>query len=421
MSYLISTGPVGDGSWRWSLPTVLAFIGPGSVPLALLMLPLQATTLSSSSLADWGGIAAVLSSAAIVLARFRPLGAWGLAMATFAIAVVGPAQVWNGVWPVTPPLLFTLLVVQFAVARDKRVGVSIATWFATIVAGICAYWMFEIGVVNIRVVDGYYPPGFNPAADSVALTTTYTAFALLLGLLVRLRRQSRARVAQEEEVAAAERTRRHILEERARIARELHDVVAHHMSVISIQASTAEYRLNGLEESTREEFRSIGEQARESLIEMRRLLAVLRAEDESGERAPQPGPEQLELLAESAQRAGVPVTLTVSGLPDALPYAVALTVYRVTQEALSNVIRHAPGSRTEVEVRADDAEVVVTVTNAAPTDGTSSPEPHSAGFGLVGMRERVTFLDGTLETGPTPEGGFSVRARLPIEASESTA
>jgi signal transduction histidine kinase len=419
MSYLISTGPVGDVTWRWRFSTVLAFIGPGSVPFALLLFPSHAAMLYGSYLADWGIVTAAIASAAIVLARFRPVWAWAAAMAAFVLIVFDATQIRSvDSWPVTPPLLFTLIVVQFAVARDKRIWVSVAVWLGTIAAGIWAFWMFDRGWLNVRVVSEYEWTHFNPASDSVALTTIFTALALLLGLLVRVWRQGRTRVAEKEQVAEAERTRRRVLEERARIARELHDVVAHHMSVISVQASTAEYRLTGMEEATRDEFRSIGAQARESLAEMRRLLAVLRSEDEDGRRAPQPGPERLESLVESAERAGVPVALTVTGLPVDLPDTVALTVYRVAQEALSNVVRHAPGSRTDVEVRVDGADVVVTVVNAAPAGGGDSPEPHGAGLGLVGMRERVTILGGTLETGPTADGGYAVRARLPVGTEE---
>nr|WP_255672797.1 histidine kinase [Glycomyces amatae] len=241
------------------------------------------------------------------------------------------------------------------------------------------------------------------------------ALAFLVGLTVRIWRQGRARVAEEERVAESERQRRRLLEERTRIARELHDVVAHHMSVITVQASTAEYRLAGLGEDAKAEFRSISDQARESLAEMRRLLGVLRREDEAVAREPQPGPEGLRGLAEAVDRAGTPVALEVAQLPGDLPESVALTVFRVVQEALSNVVRHAPGARTAVAVACEGGQVVVTVVNGRPPGGAPDPDPHGSGFGLVGMRERVVLDGGTLETGPTGEGGFRVRAALPVE------
>src|SRR5690606_38797300 len=169
----------------------------------------------------------------------------------------------------------------------------------------------------------------------------------------------------------------------------------------------------GVGEAAREEFRSISEQARQSLSEMRRLLAVLRDEDRSRLRDPMPGPEGLAGLVEAVDRSGTPTRLLAVELPEDLPETVGLTVYRVTQEALSNVVRHAAGAATEVEVREEDGSVVVTVVNAARPDGGGAPESDGSGLGLVGMRERVVIAGGELEAGPTEDGGFRVRAEVP--------
>ncbi|MFE7122361.1 sensor histidine kinase, partial [Streptomyces sp. NPDC057654] len=227
-------------------------------------------------------------------------------------------------------------------------------------------------------------------------------------------------------VSEAERARRTLLEERARIAREMHDVVAHHMSVITVQADSAPYRLGGVPPETGEEFAAIAATARESLTEMRRLLGALRGTDGRGgtgtagvERAPQPGLAELDRLAESTVRAGVPVELSVEPGPDTAPVpgAVDLSAYRVVQESLANVVRHAPGAATRVSVAPDRTGVSVVIVNAPSAAVPGAPlESGGTGHGLVGMRERVRLLGGTLEAGPLPDGGFRVAARFPLTA-----
>ncbi|GAB3661737.1 histidine kinase [Glycomyces tarimensis] len=413
ISYLISTGPVGDGSWRWKFTTVLALIGPGSVPLALLLFANQSEMLLVTYHMDWGPVLGAMTGAAVIVARFRPVVAALLVMGVLLSTALGSGDFGYEPWPMTVPSIFAYLVVQFALARDCRVWVSIGAWLAYVAAGTWALWAVNARILHIVKV---FPFDANPASENLSLVALYGALAFLAGLSVRIWRHGRSRVAEEEQVASAERGRRRMLEERTRIARELHDIVAHHMSVIAVQASTAEYRLQGLDDAARAEFQSISEQARESLTEMRRLLAVLRNEDEAGLREPQPGPEGIGGLVEAVDRSGTPTTLTTVDLPGGLPETVALTVYRVVQEALSNVVRHAAGAATEVEVRGEDGSVVVTVVNAPPPDGGAPPEPDGAGLGLVGMRERVVLEGGTLDAGPTARGGFRVRAVLPATA-----
>lgn len=427
LSYLISTGPVGDGSWRFGFTTVLALIGPGSVPFALLLFSTQNELLESMEGMNLGGVAAVLTGASVILARFRPVAAWLTVMAAFFIVALDTAEIGTDPWPMTSPGLFAFMVVQFALARDCRLWFAIGGWLGYLGSGAWVMWAVRAEVLAIERVNPFLPspdPAPQtmpiPVGENLTLVAVFGALAFVTGLSVRIWRQGRARVAEEEQVASAERGRRRMLEERARIARELHDIVAHHMSVIAVQASTAEYRVEGIGEAAREEFRSISAQARESLAEMRRLLSVLRREDEAGVREPLPGPEALAGLVESVDRSGTPTRLEIAGLPEDLPETVALTVYRVVQEALSNVVRHAAGASTEVEVRGGGESVVVTVVNAAVQGGVASPEPDGTGLGLVGMRERVVLVGGTLEAGPTEEGGFRVRAELPTGARSDT-
>jgi signal transduction histidine kinase len=201
--------------------------------------------------------------------------------------------------------------------------------------------------------------------------------------------------------------------ERARIARDLHDIVAHHVSAIAVEAETARLTTKRLPTEGREHFESIGRTARDALDEMRRLLGVLRADaDDGGERVPQPGLGQLGELIETARAAGSTVRLTMSGQVTALPPGVDLCAYRIVQEALTNARRHAPGATVDIEI-AYNAE---SVRLAVRDDGPGPADGELEGHGLLGMRERATIAGGTLRVGSSEGGGFSVESELPIPA-----
>jgi signal transduction histidine kinase len=228
----------------------------------------------------------------------------------------------------------------------------------------------------------------------------------LVGVLVRARRQAASLTArnaalqrQAEQAAAAERTR---------IARELHDIVAHHLSVIVLQAAGA--RASG--KAAEAALEKIEHSGRQALAETRRLLGVLRETSEETGLAPQPGVGELEVLADSVRAAGLPVNLVISGEPAALPAAVDVSVYRIVQEALTNVLKHAGPARADVTIGCAGEAVTIEITDNGtrePRDGTQA-----GGHGLAGMRERVTIFGGELRAGPRPGGGFAVRARLPL-------
>lgn len=204
--------------------------------------------------------------------------------------------------------------------------------------------------------------------------------------------------------------------ERARIARDLHDVVAHHVSAIAVQAESARLTTEGLPEEGKAHFAAIGQTARDALTEMRRLLGVLR-EDANAEatRDPQPSLARLNELVETARAAGTPVALTLEGAVTPLPTGVDLCAYRILQEALTNVRRHAPGSAVDVQVRYESDELQLRVRDHGP--GAESPDPD--GHGLLGMRERAIMVGGTLTAGPAEGGGFVVEAALPIAGAAS--
>jgi len=242
------------------------------------------------------------------------------------------------------------------------------------------------------------------------------AAALLLGDAHR----QRSRVIAERDASrrAMEQSllERAAMEERARIARELHDVVAHNLSMIAVQAETARLTIPGLPDEGRSRIEAIGATARDALTEMRRLLGVLRADAGSGtEHEPQPGLARLTDLVEAARGTGTQVRLTVSGPVVPLPPGIDLAAYRIVQEALTNARRHAPGAAVGIEVQYRAGGVRLVVRDDGPGPGGDEPGPDPGpGHGLLGMRERAAMLGGTLTTGRADRGGFVVEADLPV-------
>jgi signal transduction histidine kinase len=216
--------------------------------------------------------------------------------------------------------------------------------------------------------------------------------------------------------AEEERGRQAVREERVRIARELHDVVAHSLSVVTVQAGVGRKVGSVRPAEALRALRAVELSGRGALEELRRILGLLRDDDERASLAPAPGLADLDELAESVRAAGIPVGLAVTADPAQLPPAAALTVYRIVQEALTNVVKHARRAEAWVRVRADQGGVRVTVTDngggAAADPGAPGPVP-AARHGIVGMRERAVAFGGTLDAGPRPEGGFQVTAFLP--------
>ncbi len=242
--------------------------------------------------------------------------------------------------------------------------------------------------------------------SGVAMAVLQLGAFLLAGVLVRARGQAASLAAQS--AAVQRQAEQAAAAERARIARELHDIVAHHLSVIVLQAAGA--RASGKPAGVSLE--KIENSARQALGETRRLLGVLRDPDEETGLAPQPGIGELDALAASVRAAGLPVNLLIGGDLAALPAAVDVSVYRIVQEALTNILKHAGPARADVTIgRAADTVTIEIIDN-----GTGEPDllTSAGGHGLAGMRERAAVFGGELAAGPRPGGGFAVRARLPI-------
>src|SRR3989449_1299215 len=219
----------------------------------------------------------------------------------------------------------------------------------------------------------------------------------------------------KERAARAEREREErahaaVSEERARIARELHDVVGHSVSVMTVQASGVRRLLRPDQQRERDALLIVERTGREALAEMRRMVGVLRRPEEAPALAPQPSLEHIDKLVTQAREAGLPVELQIEGNPEQLPAGVDLTAYRLVQEGLTNALKHARAQHAEVLVRYGNGQVELTVSD----DGRGGGSGDRGGHGLVGMRERVSVYGGELEAGPRLEGGYRLRARLPV-------
>ncbi|GII93728.1 hypothetical protein Ssi02_39590 [Sinosporangium siamense] len=249
--------------------------------------------------------------------------------------------------------------------------------------------------------------------NSAALLPGIFLFSLIgvFGHTVRVRRSLEGEAERAEEAEAA----RAVLEERSRIARELHDVVAHHMSVIAIQAEAAPLRAAGDPRELEAGLKEIRSMSLEALAEMRRVLGVLRDEEGRRDTAPQPDLRRLPELVVNARAAGLSVTASSAGDIGDLPASVGLSAYRIVQESLSNAMRHAPGSAVTLTIERGSADLLLRIENGPPaTPPEAAKDRAGPGHGLIGMVERATMLGGTLMARPTPGGGFAVTARLPI-------
>jgi signal transduction histidine kinase len=260
----------------------------------------------------------------------------------------------------------------------------------------------------------------NPGTSTGELVAVPLLFALGWAAGFALRERAVQAEAAELRAAQAERERDAamriaVAEERARIARELHDVVAHAVSVMVLQVGAVRHKLPAPLEEDREALGRVEDAGRTALAEMRRLLSAMRRDGDGVALTPQPGLDGLERLADEVGRAGLPVRLHVDGEPYPLPRALDLSAYRIVQEGLTNALKHAGARHADVTVRYGRDEVVIDVRD----DGTGKATSDGLGHGLVGIRERVTIFGGEMSAGTAPEGGFLLTARLPLEETRS--
>ncbi|WP_033259058.1 MULTISPECIES: sensor histidine kinase [Kitasatospora] len=382
--------------------------------LPVLMLGVLAAVESSGmpdypmpSWKHYTGIAVACVVPALMVVRRR----WPDATTAAAVAV-GLGQVAFRIEPGGSSIAF--LVFAYTGAAFGHAWTSRLALAASLVAGPLTLWRLtpppERG-------DGY------KAVFLAALMTTPFVLCWAWGRLTRVRRaylvelEDRAARLERERDAQAQVA---VAAERARIARELHDVVAHNVSVMIVQADGAAYVLDSSPQQAKEALGTIASTGRQALAEMRRLLGVLRTADTAGEYVPQPGVEELPELLEQVRTAGLQVEYAATGEVRELPRGLELTVYRIVQEALTNVRKHGgPNARARVSVdfRDGDLEVLVEDDGRGSTHEQLTGGTDGLGHGLIGMRERVGMVSGSLDVGPRPGGGFRIRAVLPLKAS----
>lgn len=346
-----------------------------------------------------------LQALPLVAAPWYPLLAWRVATVGLVLGVLtyparpgflpypaGPGPSWP--WPATGCIAYLLVLLLVTLRHDRQVisGVGLVT----VLGGVPLLWLWH-----------------HASAPSILLAVAFALIVLVLGDNVRARRAAQAGLAEQAELRRQDRARQAVLEERSRIARELHDVVAHHMSMIAIQAEAAPYKIPGLPDEALRTFTAIRGASTTALTEMRRVIGLLRDDAEAAERLPQPGLDLLDDLVAGARDAGMTVRTAVTGTLRDLPAGVDVSAYRIVQEALSNASRHAPGAAVTVTLEYDDRALRIRVADDGAVTGEPG-DPGNGGHGLVGMRERVTMLGGTFHAGPADEGGFAVTAELPV-------
>jgi signal transduction histidine kinase len=338
----------------------------------------------------------LVAIAGLALAWRRRYPLTMLAVSTAAVAIYSLLGYVNGAAVLAPVLALYAVATQVSV---RRTVVAAAATLAVLLAASAANNPFG------SISGG----GF----DIIPFMVAAVVFA---GIAVANRRAYVASIRDR----AAQDARRQVDEERLRIARELHDVVAHTMATINVQAGVAAHVLPTKPEAAAEALTAIKTASKEGLRELRAILNVLRQADDADPVQPTPGLAQLDALVEGARRAGLPITLTVAGEPFPLPPAVDLAAYRIVQESLTNVIRHAGPADAAVSLRygRDEIDIDVTDTGHGPKAGPGSRTAGgTAGHGQAGMRERAAAVGGTVQAGPRPGGGYQVTARLPVDGA----
>jgi signal transduction histidine kinase len=356
--------------------------------------------LAAGGVSVWLAVAfGVAQGLPLVVGLYRPMAGWWLSLVTgMLVSEVVRAGAGGSVW--AEPSLLVLLGALALVGLQARPRVLVELWLLTLLAG---------AILVQRM------PGQNASPD-LAEMTTLSAVVLIAAGALRGRGEAQRRLTEQERISGTERARRALLEERTRIARELHDVVAHHMTVIAIQAEAAPYRTPDPPEELTRSFATIRANAVEGLSELRRILGLLRDERPDHQLGPQPTLDRLDDLVANAQAAGLTVAAAVTGTPRPLPPGVELSAFRIVQEALSNAMQHAPGSEVRVEVAYRPAGLELQLVNGPPR--AQPVRPSGPGHGVVGMRERAAMLGGELTAGARPDGGYAVTVVLPATDEE---
>jgi signal transduction histidine kinase len=383
---IVELGPAFDRARRYGAEALAVALGIG-LQIEIWAAPLREPRWAMSLLG-------ALAAGALLFRSRAPLGA---PLATFAAMVAtsfaAPDTTYDSSFT-----FFIVLLATWSVAASNP--------FRQALAG------FGVGLAGTTIVVRRFPD--ETAGDFVWISLIFTT-TWLLGYAMNYRAQETRRAEERVERLVAEREERDhaaVAEERQRIARELHDVISHSVSVMTVQAGGVRRLLHPEQTREREALETVEETGRQALADMRRMLGVLRdANEETALLTPQPGIGSLGSLIQQVREAGLTVDYRVQGEPTPLPAGVDLSAYRIVQEALTNALKHARHARAEVKVRYGDV-LELEITNDGRFDANGAGD--SGGHGLVGMRERVALFGGTIEAGPRPSGGYAVRARLPV-------
>lgn len=364
-------------------------IGIAAALTAWMVAEVWAENLSPSWVA---GAASIVGGAALAWRRSRPIVVMLVIIVVSVVESAAGVTMHSAVSPVV-----ALFVVSWSIgAYEERRRAALG-----LVLLVCGVWL-AMGVDVLRGTDHYVGTDVPWIG---ALIVTPGILGIAFGARTRSLRDAEGRALRLE----VER-REAVAEERARIARELHDVIAHSVSVMTIQAGAAEEMLKRDPARALEPVRAVQQTGREALNEMKRLVGMLREHDEETGLEPQPRLRDVGRLVAQVREAGLEVELRVEGEPRALPIGIDLSAYRVVQEGLTNALKHARGARATVTVSYREDGVAIEV-----SDDGSTPTQPGVGHGLIGMRERVGVFGGTFDAGPRPSGGFAVRALLPLE------
>jgi signal transduction histidine kinase len=367
---------------------VRGYLADGLLALALLAVGLTGTAPAGrhqgvESISGWAYLLVVTAAAAMAFRRLAPTTALLVCTAAVSLYLLGG-------YPFGP-ILLSLAVAVYTVGarRPLRQAAGAA---AGVFAAVCAAALL-----------GGLRAGGGPDLDAVVPQLAWVAGPLAIGVTVRVGREQVVQARRDE-------ARRQADGERLRVAQEVHDVVGHGLAAINMQAEIALHLLAKQPAQAEAALTAISRTSRESLDELRATLGAVRRGGDVDDRAPGPGLARLPALVDRTRAVGVPVTVDLAGPLDALPAAVDLAAYRIVQESLTNVLRHAGTATAAVALARTGDELTVSVSDT----GRGGPPAPVPGHGLAGMRERVTALGGSLTAGPRPEGGFQVTARLPV-------
>jgi signal transduction histidine kinase len=372
-------------------PRGLAYDGLVAVGLSAISVSiLLSLTRAETAYLGTATALAMVHNLSLVGRRLWPVGVLGVQIATgLAVAALG----------LLPEVLgIGILVGIYSVAAQQRLPVSLPALVAT-----------ELVALAAQMISGSEPEATTNVGNAIVL-----AAAWFLGNSVYARRVYAEELERHNEAlqqARDELARNVVAQERLRIARELHDVIGHSMSTIAVQSGVGAHVIDANPDEAKRSLQTIEATSKTALIEIRRVLGLLRQSGEHAALDPSPGLEDIKRLAKQIRANGLEIDLQMTGrIPD-LPPGAELTIYRIVQEALTNVVRHAGATRARVVLTHDDRGVRVEIVD----DGGGRRASDRTGHGLVGMRERVDLFDGDFHAGPLPEGGFRVVARLPVE------